>query len=113
MLRGGSMPTGAVCVRANWRDNPKFPKVLEQERLDCLRLKPEQYEHIWEGGYATVLEGRTTRSRSRWKAENRIGKVAADPLLTIRLFCDIGGTGARRTPSRCGRRSSSGAKSAC
>jgi phage terminase large subunit len=57
MLRGEVLPTGAVVVRANWRDNPFFPKVLEQERLDCLRDQPEQYDHIWEGGYATVLEG--------------------------------------------------------
>ena len=33
------------------------PSVLEQERQDCLRQTPEQYDHIWEGGYATVLEG--------------------------------------------------------
>ena len=29
------------------------------------------------------------------KTENRIGRVAADPLLTLRVFCDIGGTGAK------------------
>ena len=29
------------------------------------------------------------------KKDNRIGIVAPDPLLTIRLFCDIGGTGAK------------------
>jgi len=29
------------------------------------------------------------------KSEGRIGRVSADPLMTIRLFVDIGGTGAR------------------
>jgi phage terminase large subunit len=29
------------------------------------------------------------------KAAGRIGRVAFDPLMTVRLFCDIGGTGAR------------------
>ena len=58
MLRGQTLPTGAVVVRANWADNPRFPAVLEHERQDCLRDTPEQYNHIWEGGYATVLEGR-------------------------------------------------------
>lgn len=29
------------------------------------------------------------------KADHRIGHVAADPLLTYRIHCDIGGTGAR------------------
>jgi hypothetical protein len=38
LLRGDDLPTGAVVVTANWRDNPLFPAVLEQERLDCLRL---------------------------------------------------------------------------
>ena len=29
------------------------------------------------------------------RAEGRIGRVAADPLMTLRVICDIGGTGAR------------------
>lgn len=96
MLRGETLPTGAAVVKANWRDNPKFPKVLEQERLDCLRDTPEQYDHIWEGGYATVLAGAYyAKAIAEAKAQGRIGRVSADPLMTIRIFCDIGGTGAR------------------
>lgn len=96
MLRGEALPTGTVVVKANWRDNPKFPQVLEQERLDCLRQQPEQYDHIWEGGYATVLEGAYyAKALAEAREQNRIGRVAADPLMTIRIFCDIGGTGAR------------------
>lgn len=96
MLRGNKKPTGAVVARANWRDNPLFPSVLEQERLDCLNQTPEQYDHIWEGGYATVLEGAYyAKSIAEAKASGRIGRVAADPLMTLRAFVDIGGTGAR------------------
>lgn len=96
MLRGNKKPTGAVVARANWRDNPLFPSVLEQERLDCLDQTPEQYDHIWEGGYATVLEGAYyAKSIAEAKASGRIGRVAADPLMTLRAFVDIGGTGAR------------------
>lgn len=96
MLRGGELPTGATVVRANWSDNPWFPSVLEQERLDCLRATPEQYDHIWEGGYATVLSGAYyARFLEEAKQQGRIGNVAADPLMTIRLFFDIGGTGAK------------------
>jgi hypothetical protein len=59
-------------------------------------LKPEQYDHIWEGGYATVLEGAYyAKSIAEARAQGRIGKVAADPLMTRRIFCDIGGTGAK------------------
>lgn len=96
MLRGAVLPTGAVVVRANYQHNPKFPAVLEQERLDCLRDSPEQYAHIWEGDYATVLAGAYyAKSLATARAEGRIGRVAADPLMTIRLFADIGGTGAK------------------
>lgn len=96
MLRGADKPTGAVVVRANWSDNPWFTNVLEQERQDCLRMTPEQYDHIWEGGYATVLEGAYyAKDIAKAKADGRVGRIAQDPLMTIRLFVDIGGTGAK------------------
>ena len=95
MLRGDK-PTGAVVVMANWRDNPHFPAELEQERLDCERLEPDQYNHIWEGGYATLLTGAYYASSiNTARNEGRIGRVAADPLLPYKLFIDIGGTGSQ------------------
>jgi phage terminase large subunit len=93
---GEEKPTGAVVVMANWKDNPWFTAELEQERLDCLRMQPDQYDHIWEGGYVTVVEGAYfSKQLAQAKAEGRIGRVAADPLMTLRAFVDIGGTGAR------------------
>lgn len=83
-------------VEMNWRDNPRFPAKLERERQRDLRDRPDQYDHIWEGAYVSVIEGAYyAKSLTQARAEGRIGKVAADPLMTIRLFCDIGGTGAR------------------
>ncbi|MGJ3625975.1 phage terminase large subunit [Sphingomonas sp. MMS24-JH45] len=32
MLRGETLPTGAIVVEANWNNNPWFPGKLEQER---------------------------------------------------------------------------------
>jgi len=91
MLRGKEVPTGAVVVRANWNDNPWFPAELEQERLDCLRQQPEQYDHIWEGGYATVAEGAYfARHIAEAKEQKRIGPIAKDPLLSLRAYWDIG-----------------------
>ncbi|SEF19436.1 phage terminase large subunit [Variovorax sp. NFACC27] len=96
MLRGAEIPTGAAVVKANWRDNPWFTAELEQERLDCLRMQPDQYDHIWEGGYVTVMTGAYyAKSITEARLQNRIGRVAADPLMTVRLFADIGGTGAK------------------
>jgi phage terminase large subunit len=89
-------PTDAVVVQANWSDNPWFPVVLEQERKDCLEKTPDQYDHIWEGGYATVTSGAYyAQALAEARREHRIGRLAADPLLTYRLYVDIGGTGAR------------------
>lgn len=96
MLRGPQLPTDAAVVAAHWKDNPWFTKVLEQERLDCLRTQPEQYAHIWDGDYVTVIEGAYyAASLNAARVENRIGRFGPDPLMTIRVFCDIGGTGAR------------------
>lgn len=96
MLRGAEKPTGAVVVEANWRDNPWFTAELEQERLDCMRMQPDQYDHIWEGGYITVAEGAYfAQQLALAKNEKRIGRVPFDPLMTVRLFFDIGGTGAK------------------
>lgn len=41
----------AICVTANWRDNPWFPEVLYKEMLFDRRRDYEQYLHTWEGHY--------------------------------------------------------------
>lgn len=96
LLRGEHLPTGSVVVRANWKDNPWRTDEIEQERLDCLRMTPEQYPHVWEGEYATVLEGAYfAQALAEAQLQGRIGRVAADPLFGLRAFADIGGTGAK------------------
>jgi phage terminase large subunit len=83
-------------VEMNWRDNPKFPAKLERDRQRDLAERPDQYEHIWEGAYVSVVEGAYyAKSLTAARAANRIGRVSPDPLMTHRLFFDIGGTGAR------------------
>lgn len=96
MLRQGTIPTDAVVVQANWNDNPWFPSVLEQERKDCLEADPDQYDNIWEGGYVTVSDNAFyAKHLATARLEGRIGKVSPDPNLPIKLFMDIGGTGAK------------------
>lgn len=91
MLRGDEVPTDAVVIRANWNDNPYFPAELEQERLDCLRMQPDQYAHIWEGDYVTVAEGAYfAADLAKAREEGRIGNLSADPLMEYRAFWDIG-----------------------
>lgn len=97
VLLRGAAPTGSVVVRANWSDNPWFPAVLEQERRDCLRAQPDQYEHIWGGGYATHAEAQVFRN---WRVEEfetpdgaslRFGAdwgFAVDPTVLVRCWVD-------------------------
>ena len=96
LLRGKELPTGAKVVRANWQDNPWFTAELEQERLDTLRIEPDQYGHVWNGDYVTALTGAYyAEALAKAQEEGRIGFLAADPLMTTRAYWDIGGTGAK------------------
>jgi phage terminase large subunit len=89
-------PTDSKIVELNWRDNPWFPETLNKTRLDDLAKRPDQYAHVWEGDFVTVVEGAYfAKSLSEAKIRNRIGNVSPDPLMTIRAFWDIGGTGAK------------------
>ncbi|WP_035655064.1 phage terminase large subunit [Bradyrhizobium sp. STM 3809] len=91
----GRKPHGAVVVKASWRDNPWFPAVLDEERRLDLALYPDRYEHIWEGDYVRAFEGAYFADLlAQARRDGRIGKVAADPLLPLRAFIDIGGAGA-------------------
>ena len=86
---------GAIVVNANWRDNPWFPVVLDEERRLDLNLYPDRYDHIWEGDYVRAFEGAYfAQVLNEARAQARIGKVSADPLLPLRAFVDIGGAGA-------------------
>lgn len=78
----------------NWRDNPKFPAILERQRVRWLENDPDSYDHVWEGGYSTTIKGAYfTKQLSALKREGRLGKVGIDPNMKKRLFVDIGGTG--------------------
>lgn len=52
-----AMPENAMIVEMNYSDNPWFPDVLEQERLnDKSRLDDATYRWIWEGAYLEASE---------------------------------------------------------
>ncbi len=89
-------PGRSKIVELNWRDNPWFPSTLDRKRVDDMESRPDSYDHVWEGDFVTVVEGAYFASDlTKAKAEKRIGHVAFDPLMSVRLFFDIGGTGAK------------------
>ena len=78
-------PDNAVVVKANWRDNPWFPAVLEEERRLDLEIYPERYRHIWEGDYASAFEGAYfAKALELARQEGRISRVAVDPILPVK-----------------------------
>lgn len=52
-----SDPSRCIVTEMNWRDNPWWKESgLEDERLDDQRLRPETYDHVWEGGFLTITD---------------------------------------------------------
>lgn len=84
-------PEGAKIVEINWRDNPWFPKVLNQERLEDQAKRPELYQHIWEGDFDTVIEGAYyAATLNELEQNDQITDVPHDPSLAVHTAWDIG-----------------------
>jgi phage terminase large subunit len=84
-------PSNAVVEKLTWRDNPWFPSVLEQERLDCLRKDPIGYDNIWEGNPKMAVEGAVYRHElNKAQEDGRIGRVLYDPSKPVNCYLDIG-----------------------
>lgn len=89
-------PIDSKIVEVNYKDNPWFPSVLEQIRAEDERVRPDQYAHVWLGDYARAHTGAYfARHLNEAQEEGRISKVMRDPLLPIRVYTDLGGTGAK------------------
>jgi phage terminase large subunit len=83
-------------VEMNWRDNPWFPDILERQRVKDKAERPDSYDHVWEGDFVRAVEGSYyAKCLTRARDEGRIGFVAEEPNLIVRLHADIGGTGAK------------------
>jgi phage terminase large subunit len=84
-------PDNAKIAELNFRDNPWFPDVLDQERLEDKRKRPDVYEHVWEGGFLIFTEGSYyTEEMRRAKNEGRIGNVAYERSKNVVTAWDLG-----------------------
>lgn len=79
------------CV-INWRDNPRFPALLERTRKrDKKTLSEEEYNHVWEGGYGVIAGSILGKWIAQARKENRITDLDYDPKGSpIILSSDIG-----------------------
>ena len=85
------IPHDSKGVMMNFRDNPWFPDVLEQTRLEDKEQRPDMYEHIWEGSYLIYTEGAYySAEMRRAKDEDRIGKVRYDRSTGVVVSFDLG-----------------------
>lgn len=84
-------PTDSVVRKINWRDNKWFNDVLNQERLDDLRQRPDEYRNVWEGECMSALQGAIyAKELQKAEDEERIGRVLYDALKPVHTFFDLG-----------------------
>lgn len=85
-------PTESVVVSVNWRDNPWFPSVLEQERQDAKERMPKaDYENIWEGKCRPAVSGAIYADEvAKAQEDGRFNLVPYDPTLKVFPVFDLG-----------------------
>lgn len=84
-------PDRAKIVELNWRDNPRFPPILEKRRMEDFTRRPESYAHVWEGAFNDAPQGAYyAKSLATARAQNRLAPLTVDPLLEVWAFWDIG-----------------------
>jgi phage terminase large subunit len=81
----------SVIAEVNYDDNPWFPQVLEDERLECLEKSPEKYGWIWQGKlYVNVNAAVYGKWIEAAKDAGRIRKGIYDPSLPVMTSWDLG-----------------------
>jgi phage terminase large subunit len=84
-------PQDSKICKINWQDNPYFPKVLDKERKEDLKLRPDDYGHIWDGDMKVHADGAYYAVEMREaKAEGRITNVPYDRAVGVVTAWDLG-----------------------
>lgn len=93
-------PPNSTVVTANWRDNPWFPEILNEERL-LLRSKDDDlYRHVWEGECRQHSDAQIFKGK--FKIENFIPRkewegpfqgidwgFSVDPFAFVQVYIDF------------------------
>lgn len=91
-------PQNSMIVMMNYKDNPWFMETaLNDERIEDKEKRPDTYGHVWDGDYLELKPGSyyvkqitKAKEQERWLVD-----VPENPLMIVRLYADIGGTGAK------------------
>lgn len=77
--------------KVSWRDNPFFPKVLDDERIRLRDQDLDAYNHIWEGEPDLRRNGAVyAKQLLKAREEGRITKVPYDPSAQVFTAWDLG-----------------------
>jgi phage terminase large subunit len=88
-----SPPEGlSVVVQINYRDNPFFPTVLEEERQRAKRNMPaDEYNNVWLGHTRAAVEGAIYAAEvATAMANGQICNVPYDPGMRVHVILDLG-----------------------
>lgn len=87
-----SPPPDCVSALINYRDNPWFPAILEQERQHAKATMPTaEYENIWEGKCKPAVTGAIYAGEVAAALENgRVCDVPYDSSLKVHVVFDLG-----------------------
>ena len=84
-------PDNALIVEMNWQDNPWFPAVLDQERLEDKNKRPDIYDHVWGGDFLVHAEGAYYATEMREaKDQGRIDVVNYESSTGVVTAWDLG-----------------------
>jgi len=90
-FREGPPDPRVKIAELNWRDNPWFPQVLQRTRMRDKAARPDQYDHIWEGAFATVFVGAYyVKEMIAARESNRIRTVKVEPGIPVHTVWDLG-----------------------
>ena len=82
-------PNDCIVADVNFYDNPWFPEVLENSRLEDLERRPEVYKHIWEGDFLIHIDG-AYYAHEMLQAADRITPVPYDRQASVITAWDLG-----------------------
>ncbi len=84
-------PPECVLININWRDNPWFPDVLDEERRHLQKVDPVAYENVWEGKCKAAVDGAIYHNEITEAIESkRVRPVPYDPMLKVHTVWDLG-----------------------
>lgn len=83
------VPDNANIVEMNWSDNPFFPDVLDQERVNDAKSRPDMYDHIWNGDFLVHVDG-AYYAREMMAIKDQVCGVPYDANASVVTAWDLG-----------------------